>query len=393
MKQFVKFGAYLVLCSGLVLGATGCCDEDPDYENVTPPVVVVSHSIGGRVTDMNGAALTGATINLSGVATKTATTNAEGYFVFAGVKAGAYGLKVTATGKIAKEGSVTVADSQTAQACVWNAALNADVTETVTVSQTQPTTATMTSEASKDNTAAAVKVDVTVPAAAVPAGKTIAFSPFYSTESVTTKAAESVLVIGATVKCSDPAATLAHPIEMALNLDAEMAAAVTAKKYVNGAWVAAASSVNGDKVIITVDAFAAYGLFVNVSYASTTGSAAIGFEKSEWDNLYGSAPMAVGDASYTYKTGTEITTAGTGRLGAALKEILVRNYGVGVKTTQATYPINVSLPVGTKLTVAGTQAFKTHTATSGAKSAALKAYGNVTISTATSNRQHTGGSN
>lgn len=41
MYNFVRRGAYMLLIAGLTMGVAGCSDDDPDYDNVTPPVVEV----------------------------------------------------------------------------------------------------------------------------------------------------------------------------------------------------------------------------------------------------------------------------------------------------------------------------------------------------------------
>ena len=63
MFKFVKKGAFMLLVASLVMGVTSCKDDDPDYENVTPPVVEVAPSqITGVVSAMNGDAIKGATV-------------------------------------------------------------------------------------------------------------------------------------------------------------------------------------------------------------------------------------------------------------------------------------------------------------------------------------------
>lgn len=54
MYRFVKKGAFMLLVAGLAIGVASCSDDDPDYSNVTPPTVAVTHSISGRVTGLDG---------------------------------------------------------------------------------------------------------------------------------------------------------------------------------------------------------------------------------------------------------------------------------------------------------------------------------------------------
>lgn len=65
MYEFVKKGAFMLLVAGLAWGTASCDDDDPDYSNVTPPEVAVTHSISGRVTGIDGEGLS-ATVSMNG---------------------------------------------------------------------------------------------------------------------------------------------------------------------------------------------------------------------------------------------------------------------------------------------------------------------------------------
>lgn len=73
---------------------------------MTPITVAVTHSISGRVTGVDGEGIS-ATVSMGGT---SATTKADGTFVFENVAAGTYTLKAEADGKESKETSVTVSD-------------------------------------------------------------------------------------------------------------------------------------------------------------------------------------------------------------------------------------------------------------------------------------------
>ena len=102
MRKFVKFGVFALLGMALTFSATSCKDDDPDYSNVTPPTVAVTHSISGRVTGIDGEGLT-ATVSMNST---SVTTNADGTFAFEDVDAGTYTLKAEASGKIRDRKSV-----------------------------------------------------------------------------------------------------------------------------------------------------------------------------------------------------------------------------------------------------------------------------------------------
>ena len=146
-------------------------------------------------------------------------------------------------------------------------------------------------------------------------------------------------------------------------------------------------------MIVEADEFTSYGLFVGIRISSTSRNEAISFSQSVWDNLYGAANMSVGAATYTYKVGMEVNTKGTSVFTALLIESLARAFGANSFETQGSYPINVTLPVGTKLEIKGVQQVNTVTASAAGRSVSGTQYGDVTVTVVTSNRQHTGGSN
>ena len=78
MYNFMKKGAFMLLVACLAMGMASCSDDDPDYSNVTPPTVAVTHSISGRVTGVDGEGIS-ATVSMGGT---SATTKADGTFVF-----------------------------------------------------------------------------------------------------------------------------------------------------------------------------------------------------------------------------------------------------------------------------------------------------------------------
>ena len=119
MRKLAKLGMFAFLGVAVATGFVGCSDDDPNYDNVTPPVVEVSHSISGRVTGMDGTGLV-ATVSLNGTAQQT---QADGTFLFDGVAAGSYTLTAEAEGKQTKETTVSVSESGEGANVVWNVAL------------------------------------------------------------------------------------------------------------------------------------------------------------------------------------------------------------------------------------------------------------------------------
>lgn len=404
MRKILKLGVFALLGMALAFSASSCSDDDPDYSNVTPPTVAVTHSISGRVTGIDGEGLS-ATVSMNGTSTTTAS---DGTFVFENVAAGTYTLTASASGKESKETTVTVSDGDSNNP-VWNVALG-NTGKSFIADAEGSAGGSVTSETLKGNEEGSIEVTMTAPEDAVDAGAEIIVTPIYFTEeaeqvtgrssgtkavrAVSTRATGSAFLIGTRVSCSDGSAAPRNPITLEYDVDSEMAATITAQKYVNGQWVDADYTVGADgKVTVVADLFTSYSLLCTATITSSTTSEALSFTPNEWDNLYGSGDMSVSSASYSYKIGTEITSSGTSKITSYLIEIVARAAGAGVTTATGTYPINVTLPVGTAMNISGQQEVTTLTASALNRNVSGKQYGTVYVVTKTWNRNHTGGSN
>lgn len=401
MYNFMKKGAMMLLIAGLAMSVTNCSDDDPNYDNVTPPEVAVApNTLTGVITSINGSAISNATVTLG---TEKAASDANGVYLFADVKPGTYTIKAEADGKQAKASEITVEDSKKSQNLVWNVSLAADVKEEVVVSATEETKGDVETEALKDNDQAIVNVEATIPAGAIETAEgeevKVIVSPIYDANAVVvkaraaTRADESTLLLGASLSCNKAEVSLAKPVELGFNVDDEVAQSVEARQYKNGQWVAVDSRVENGKVIIDADEFTSYGLFLGVSFSASNGNETILFKQDKWDNLYGAKDITVGNASYTYKAGTEITTKATSVLTALLIEKLAQRFGASVSTVNGSYSLNVTLPIGTILTISGTQSKQNVTVSAKGKSVSGTHYGTVSVVVTTSNRQHNGGTN
>ena len=393
MKKFMNFGVLTLLGMALTFGMTSCSDDDPDYSNVTPPTVELAKAnISGMVTTIGGKPIEGARVSaLMGSDMLTAMTDANGEYKLEGVKNGTYTMQAIADGKQTMSGSVTVADGETA---AWNTRLSNEAT-TVSVSQTEETSVKVVTETLENNEEARVTTVTVVPAAAVEEGEEIIVTPVYSTDYVATKAAttKDFMVMGINISCSNPNAVLKAPIKLTFDLTDDVIAQIKPMKEVNGNWVEAEVTEEGEKVVFTVDAFTTYSLFINATLNQNASTEAISFAQAEYDNLYGASEMSVGTATYTYKMGSEIGQH-SNLLGAYLAEILAQQMaGSTVKTVNGSYEINVTLPIGTALTLSGKQAVETTSIAAGSTTVSGKSYGKVSVTANTYNRQHNGGTN
>ena len=393
MKKFMNFGVLALLGMALTFGMTSCSDDDPDYSNVTPPTVELAKAnISGMVTTIGGKPIEGARVSaLMGSDMLTAMTDANGEYKLEGVKNGTYTMQAIADGKQTMSGSVTVADGETA---AWNTRLSNEAT-TVSVSQTEETSVEVVTETLENNEEAQVTTVTVIPAAAVEEGEEIIVTPVYSTDYVATKAAttKDFMVMGINISCSNPNAVLKAPIKLTFDLTDDVIAQIKPMKEVNGSWVEAEVTEKGEKVVFTVDAFTTYSLFINATLNQNASIEAISFAQAEYDNLYGASEMSVGTATYTYKMGSEIGQH-SNLLGAYLAEILAQQMaGSTVKTVNGSYEINVTLPIGTALTLSGKQAVETTSIAAGSTTVSGKSYGKVSVTANTYNRQHNGGTN
>ena len=371
----------MLLIAGLTMGVAGCSDDDPDYDHVTPPVVeVASNTLTGVITSLNGEGISGAKVSLG--EGNSATTDANGVYLFKDVKAGTYQLKAEAEGKLSHTGTLTVADVKKTQNLVWNAALASDVKKEVSVSADAPSEGKVETETLKGNEEAKVEVKAEIAAGAVDtdADVKVIISPLYKEEDVVARAAratDETMLVGAVLSCNKEGASLKKAIELGFELDSELAGKVEAKQYKNGEWVKVNSRIEDGRVIIAASEFASYGLFLGVEFSEKKSTEVVAFEQSKWDNLYGSKDMSVGEAAYIYKTGTEISTEGTSKLTALLVEKLAQRFGATAVTVSGSYPINVTLPVGTMLEISGVQEEWSVSASALGKSASGTRHGNV----------------
>lgn len=407
MRKILKLGVFALLGMALAFSASSCSDDDPDYSNVTPPTVAQVHNISGSIAGRDGKGISGATVTIGGAMSATATTDANGFFIFEDVKIGTYNLKAAAEGKIPQEASVSVTDEGDGQNVVWNVMLASEETVTnITVSNEEGGEGNVTTEALEGNEKAEIPVEVVVPPAALSEEAMIEISPVYSEEeaaqtrgmlstmAIATRASgDSRMLVGSRLSCSKSDVTITKPIELTFNVDETTATEVRAQKYSNGAWVDVPSRIENGKVIVEADEFTSYGLFLGISISSTSRNEAISFSQNVWDNLYGNGNMNVGTATYTYMVGMDVNTSGTTVFTALLIEALARAFGANSYQTQGNYPINVTLPIGTKLEIRGIQKINTVTASAAGRSVSGTQYGDVTITVVTSNRSHTGGGN
>ncbi|MCM1521538.1 MAG: carboxypeptidase-like regulatory domain-containing protein [Muribaculaceae bacterium] len=392
MQMLFKTGVSILLGAMLSFGFVSCSDHDV-VDATTIPSIAAVHNISGSVAGINGKGIQGATVELSGDAKATVTTDANGYFIFPDVKPGKYHLTVSAEGKTSKEKDITIVDNGKGQNIVWNVMLSSiDASKNITVTDQGGEGETET-EALEGNDLAEIEVDVDIDSKDLSKEAVITITPIYTPYSdEISRAVKETLLVGAEISCSDPEVKIVNPIDLTFNVDEETAAQVTAKKLVNDSWVVIQARKENGKVIIPADEFTSYGLFAPVDFTSSAKWENLTLSpQSLFDNTESGRPMQVGTVTYEYGVGMEITSKGETVFKALLIEALAREYGANAFKTTGEFPINITLPIGTFLQVTAQQAINNVAAACAGRKVEGIQYGDVNITTTTGDRDHTGG--
>lgn len=443
MKMVRKWGLFMFLATSLTLGLMSCSDDDENYEDVTPPSVEMSNSITGVISTKNGNVLAGVTVVLSDGTQQT--TDAQGHYSFNDVKPGSYTLTASKEGYATATGEVAINDNNLGETGIWNGVLLKNgSTIKVTIAGVNGGTET---EVVANNDVAVIPINVTAEEGAVSGTDELVLTPIYSLNDInlsalrTVREKERTILAGAILSSPNASAKLEKPLSLTFSVDKSVQYSVEALQLQGGSWNRIACTANNGIVSIEADALTAYALAflpleeielpappqpgqpgepepepVVVTTSSepvtttSTSSVGVAFQPSSWDNLYGNAAMKVESSSYTYKTGSIVTKSDEMATAGYMLEIASRvAFAVGVmRDIQAEYPLNVTLPIGTSMSISGVQNVRTTTTTTevttitlyadgrreeikSTHSASITSYGIVSISVSTSNRQHTGG--
>ncbi len=392
MNKIFRIAAIAI---GVVMCWSCCLDMDYDYNHVTPPTVVLdSPSVVGFITDKAGAPIAGATVKVGNL---TATTDAAGYYVIENVTPGNYPVIITATGYIDHEGKVVVASPNGEFViCKYSTTLSSISNyETLNIIAGGPDTGTVSTEHLKSNSLAGIKIDAAVTKGTVPGNVDIKMIPIYdeSEAVVVTKASSNDyrLLVGIALVCDNSSLTFAQPIIIEMHCDVPLTQHIKVKHLKGGVWVDIPYSANAGLVKIEATELGSYALFLPFIMKENPRQEALTFTPDVWDNLYGNGAITAESVSFNYFAGTRINSTATDVLSALLIEKIAYYYGAQYQQQEGVYPLNVRLPLGSRLTVSGAQNVTDVIATYSNWSVNGTYFGDTMIYAKTTNRQHNGG--
>lgn len=407
MKKLVKIGMLLFMGAAFAGVMSSCDDEYPKPGDT--PVVAETHNISGMIINRSGEGLEGVEIVLN--TGDKATTNANGYFVFPDVKIGDYTLTATKEGYIEAKTTVKISNEADGMNAVWNVMmLSIESKKDFEVSTTAVTTLNGAMETGniKGNDNGSVDVSIEVPANAfegtTASNVTISIVPIYDEEQAKSRAEDGeIMLVGATITCSDPNVKLTAGKTIALSFQLDNAASIVdARQYDGDKFVkydnVTVESRTDNVVIINADKLnTSYGLFAPVNFDRNVTERALGFSPATVNNLAGNKSVHIGTIDYNFGVGTQINDlnrANDNKIVALLIEAISNRYGSNATVVQAKYPVNIDLPIGSFFSISGSQDIINITATYAAEKATAVSYGNVKIDTKiTHNADHNGGSN
>ena len=395
MALNLKFtGKSLLLVAMTVMAAS--CHHHDDVGPVTPPDVnPAPNKLIGYVTDINGSPIQGATVTLENI---NATTGTNGYYEIDNVNPGMYEVSASADGMLPVVETITLSSAQITQYYQWNASLYQDTSVDFDYIYNEGGEAETVTASMKLNTLAQIPIEVAIVAEEISEDAELTLTPIYSEYApMDVRAAVpdgNHMLVGCVLSTDNPNAEILKPIAVYFDLGTVNNTAYQAKVYRNGEWVATESTIEGDNVAVYISQFGPFGLFADITVTESTSYDNLAFSQSMWDNTGGASNMNVGEASFTYMTGSEFTGTATNPFQALLKEYLARELSALTSTSvTGSYPINITLPMGTFLRISGTQEKKNITVSNNNQSSGAVTYGTLSFTVTTANQDHQGGGN
>ena len=395
---------YLSIIAFAAILLVSCDKHDPSYDNVTRPVVKAANStLSGIVTDYPGNVIANAVININGIEVRT---DANGFYTYDLTQAGTYEISASYTDKITQNATVQVASVEVTHHYIQNFRLPGYAAVIIHSGETNKDTETI--DGNEVHGTITITTSVVIEESALPVGASLLLVPIYSQTDgenvVKTKGGnthtEYRVLAGSVLKCTAPDfTTLESPGRMIMNVVKEVQGLVDLKKFnrTTGKWEKIQYTSFDDRIEFDVTDLTAYAIFgyVNISVENFSTPITDFMPQDFWDNYNGSNTIHVDAVSYTRQVGLNLDEKqGVDQLRALLLEKLAQDYGLGKeKTVEETYTLNVDLPVGTALSISGSQESLHVIYEMGGKSVNADINGNTVVTPKTYNRVHTGGGN
>ncbi|MDE6418655.1 MAG: carboxypeptidase regulatory-like domain-containing protein [Duncaniella sp.] len=388
MKKFLLFAAAALSIAAF----TSCKGEDLRIEPIAPPVVYAPNTLSGYITDYKGQPIQGATVAYGD---KTTTTDAAGHYIFNDIEAGEYTVTASANNYFSNSTDLTVVKMDKSQYITWNAMLDRKVSQQVNVTVNEGGEGEVTSDAIQGNDNANIDINVDVDPGSVPNNVNLYLTPIYTDDTdVISRADDEDLLIGATLWSDTPNLTLSKPVNIHFNVDGTVTSNVTTKILQNGTWVEVPFTTDETGVNVQTQTLTSVGLFFPVTLTKTATTAGIQMNPSSFNNIFGNATLEAKESSFSFRSGADYNVHGANSLEALLIERLARIMGPLYKVNNATYPVNLTLPVGTAASLSALQRNTLYTLTSRTHSVKGTLYGTVEVTVVTTvATDHEGGSN
>ena len=426
----MKKGLLKVAFFGLLLGGlftmTSCHESPAAAGTDTPEIREVLNTISGTILGSDGTAIANQTVQVTDVngTVYTARTDANGYFIIDGLKAGSYTVtvpnnpnyvdfsKTIELGNANQTGDVQVLSIVMTKKTevIENISLETGTTGTGEETTSETVLTDADTDVNPDDSKVDVQISVTGGTSASDltnpsldlSQETIVVTPFYDEDAATTRATTttSALYYGLYIHFASGRSiqnvTLSQPITISFDIDGSLVSSMyvkmlnfnngTFERLTNGVeWNAAAG-----KITITTTKLGYFGLYFDVNEVSQNAE-----EKLTISNPSITGPVANPTVNYIYKVGAKLTTGTGGAYAKAfLKNWIIRQHGrASVASIPGKYTVNVTLPSDNwSIYATGKQAFTKYTYTSLGATYGADVYGAAVISYSISERRtHSGG--
>lgn len=409
MKK-ILYAASIVLA--MMVSSCNCDDPNNAAPDDLPVVKVTPSTITGRVIDSKGQPVAGADVTFG---TEKGKTDASGVYVFTLKNQGLTKISASYNGMVTAFDEIDVPDFTAASYTLnWNAILYKEVREVANVTGGQQASAELETESVPGNTQGEVNITVDVPAEAVevPEGEEqveIYLAPMYDQKQAQDQEAASraatskftdLYLIGATLSSNNKNAKLKQPLNLTFDLDESCRGVVVPRMFTNGKWVDLKQGSGANQyeytttgLLIRAKNFTSYGVFVVAEETQVTYSTPVTITpQSVFDNFYGNKDIKVGSVRYLAKMGAELNAKqAKNKLQGLMLEYVARTYGNGFEEIDVEYPLNVTLPAGSRLTVNGSQEAHDVIMRAGQQQVTCATYGDIKIQVDVEARPHNGG--